>query len=353
MRFGIEEEYCIISLPDGRLNNSISEVLENIPLALRDGHLKPDLHKCILETSTCICRNYQEIHDEVVRLRNTALRAAREEGLGLISCGTHPISPWQEAILIDTPRYQRLIAGGALLAEGVHFGMHIHYEVPDDELRVKLINILRLFIPEVVAVSVNSPFCDGIFSGYKSTRLHRYDPTPTVGIPPSLNNWADYAAYLKNMEPLGIREEKDVYWDVRHRHNMGTLEFRVMDTQSSVADSIAVISFVISMLRWAEGFINSGDPLPVAFASEKEARNNREQAKIHGLEAIFSIAGNEVSARERLFELLGNLHNPDFSKGLKLTEKIIATGLTGADRQLTQGMPEKAIAWLQDVFLKE
>jgi carboxylate-amine ligase len=218
---------------------------------------------------------------------------------------------------------------------------------------VKLINTLRLFIPEVVAVSVNSPFCDGIFSGYKSTRLHRYDPTPTVGIPPSLNSWADYAAYLKNMEPLGIREEKDIYWDVRHRHNMGTLEFRVMDTQASVADSIAVISFVISMLRWAEGFINSGNPLPVAFASEKEARNNREQAKIHGLEAIFSIAGNEVSARERLFELLGNLHNPDFSKGLNLTEKIIATGLTGADRQLTQGMPEKAIAWLQDVFLQE
>jgi carboxylate-amine ligase len=351
MRFGIEEEYCLISLPDGLLNNSINEVLENIPLVLRDGHIKPDLHKCILETSTCICDSYQQMCDEISRLRRTALQAVQDEGLGIISCGTHPISPWQEAILIDTPRYQRLIAGGALLAEGVHFGMHIHYEVPDDELRVKLINAVRLLIPEVVAVSVNSPFCDGVFSGYKSTRLHRYDPTPTVGIPPSLKNWSDYATYLKSVERLGIREEKDIYWDVRHRHNMGTLEFRVMDTQASVTDSIAIISFVVSLLMWTEKFNKRGNSLPIAVATEKEARSNREQAKIHGLEATFTISEKEVSARERLLELLTSLQNPGFAEGLRLTEKLVAAGLTGADRQLSKGMPEKAIAWLQDIFL--
>lgn len=353
MKFGIEEEFCLITLPDGRMDNSINDVLVTLPLPLRDGRMKPDLHECILEVSTGICTSYQQMHDEIRELRRTALRTAEKLGLGLISSGTHPISPWQEAVLVENPRYRRLISGGALLAEGVHFGMHVHYDVSNDQLRVKLVNLVRLFIPEVVAVSVNSPFHEGTFSGYKSSRLHRYDPTPTVGIPPALERWTDLERYIKKMAHLGIKEERDIYWDVRHRKGMRTLEFRVMDTQADLPATLAVASLILSILIWVDGLITSGADIPISLPTEEEAVANREEAKRYGLDAIFTIEGKEISAKKRIVELVDNVQNSEFSPGLSRIVDRVERGITGADQQLLQENPTGAINWLRTVFLEE
>jgi len=353
MKFGIEEEFCIVSLPDGKLNNSVYNILEVVPTHFRNGKMKPDLHECIIEVATGICTNYQQMGAELAELRRIAKQSAGSLGLGLISSGTHPLSSWRDAVLVENHRYRRLIDGGALLAEGVHFGMHVHYEVNDDQLRVKLINLVRLFIPEVVAVSVNSPFAEGVFSGYKSSRLHRYDPTPTVGIPPSLNGWDNLESYIKKMAHLGIQEDRDIYWDVRHRVHMHTLEFRVMDTQANLTATIAIASLILSLLMWAEDIIRQSKQIPIAVATEKEARANRESAKRLGLEAVFTISGKEISSPKRVLQLLEAVQNTGFSPGLKAIEERVIRGETGADQQLTKGNPSKAISWLMEVFLDD
>jgi carboxylate-amine ligase len=252
--FGVEEEFCIIDKDSYKLKNSIYEFLNRIPSKIYKEYIKSDLHECILEISTRIHSHIQECFIELTELRSLLKKIAGDMGCCLISSGVHPFSPASEAKLIYNPRYERLTEMGGLLAEGVHFGMHLHIGVDDEVDRIRVLNMMRYFIPEIIAVSVNSPCYEGILTGYQSTRLMRYDPTPTVGIPEKLGNCNDFENYITRMNKYGVEEPRDVYWDIRLRPELKTLEFRVMDSQIDANSTIMIVSFILLLFKYLNQF---------------------------------------------------------------------------------------------------
>ena len=87
--------------------------------------------------------------------------------------GTHPWSPWQEQQIIDTEHYRRVADGLQYVAwRNNTFSLHVHVGVRGADRAVRVCDRLRPVLPELLALSANSPFLDGRNSG-PALRAHR------------------------------------------------------------------------------------------------------------------------------------------------------------------------------------
>jgi carboxylate-amine ligase len=350
MRFGVEEEFCLVDPLNYSLRNSTFDLLGEIEDKYRDLQVKSELHMCIVEVTTKICSTIDELEDEIRFLRRFILEKSKEIGVTLISAGLHPLSPPEDAILIEKERYLRLISMGSVLAENVHFGMHIHVEERSAEKRFIIINLLKYFIPEIISISVNSPFYLGKRTGYETTRLRRYDRAPSAGVPPNIMSSSGFDEYIKKMSGYGVEDERDIYWDIRPRGQYGTIEIRVMDTQASIWQTISISAFILQLFDYIERNYNGG--LLIELPSELELYHNRYQAQRNGIDAIFQIRGEVITARKRIEEIASIIWQDSFSSK-KATDGFnrLILGETGSNLQIGEGDVENVLKMLEKAFL--
>lgn len=330
--FGVEEEYALLTA-DGHLANEADALIARVPDRYKPDRVKKDLHYCIVEVTTPVCDSPAAVESSLAELRRVVGEAAASLNLRVISSGVHPTAPMEEGKLVDTPRFRRLIAGGALRADGVHFGLHLHISIDGPESRVALVNRLRWHIPDFIALAVNSPFYLGRYRGVKSTRLEYYEPIPTTGPPPVIKEFADWEKVLASFKRWGVEGERDYYGDIRHRYTYPTLEVRVMDTQQSLADTMAMASYVWALARHYVTTLGD-DFLPPM--SEAELKHNRRLAWTTGLDGNFLLYAESVNRQEYIGHIVRHLlsyKTPEASYLESLTERI-AQLKTGADGQL-------------------
>ena len=333
LHFGVEEEFALL-YADGSLANEVDALLERVPARYRPDRIKRDLHYCIVEVTTPVCASPAEVERSLVELRRVVGEAASSLNLRVISSGVHPTAPMAEGRLVETPRFRRLIAGGALRGDGVHFGLHLHVSLDGPEARVGVVNLLRWHIPDFVALSVNAPLYLGEYHDVKSVRLEYYDPVPTVGPPPVLEKFDDWARVLESFAPYGVEGERDHYGDIRHRTTLPTIEVRVMDTQPSAAETMMVASYVWALVRHYATLLGDEFLPPM---TEDELTRNREGAWRRGLDGNFGLYGEVVNRAEYIAHTLHHLRerNTPEAPYLEALAARVAAGETGADRQLT------------------
>jgi carboxylate-amine ligase len=74
---------------------------------------------------------------------------------------------------------------------------------------------------------------------------------PRVGIPRHFGGYAQYVAAIERMLfSAAIPDPTFVWWDVRLQPRLGTVEVRIMDAQSRVADITALAALVQCLVRW-------------------------------------------------------------------------------------------------------
>ncbi len=94
------------------------------------------------------------------------------------------------------------------------------------------------------------------------------------------------------------------WWELRPHPAFGTLELRVPDAQTTVAEAAGVIAFAQALVATLAARHDAGEPLPVAPTWRIE--ENRWAALRDGLDATFAnlASGEPVPARDRLAALL-------------------------------------------------
>ncbi|HUV87386.1 MAG TPA: YbdK family carboxylate-amine ligase [bacterium] len=333
LHFGVEEEFALL-YADGALANEVDAVLARVPDRYKPDRVKRDLHYCIVEVTTPVCDSPAAVERSLTELRRVVGEAAAALGLRVISSGVHPTAPMEQGKLVETPRFRRLIDGGALRGDGVHFGFHLHVSLDGPETRVGVVNRLRWHIPDLVAFSVNAPFYLGEYHDVKSVRLEYYDPVPTVGPPPVIEKFADWADVLKSFARCGVEGERDHYGDIRHRSSFPTLEVRVMDTQQAVAETVAAAAYVWSLVRHYLTILDDEFMPPM---TEDELERNREAAWRQGLDGLFHLYGDAVPRADYIGHTLHHLLERAGDEGpyLERLAARVAAGETGADSQLT------------------
>ena len=79
-----------------------------------------------------------------------------------------------------------------------------------------MINALSAYLPHLQALSASSQFWTGDRTGYASNRALVFQQLPTAGLPWPLESWAEYEAYLADMERTGVMADStEVRWDIR------------------------------------------------------------------------------------------------------------------------------------------
>ena len=141
-------------------------------------------------------------------VRATLAALVEEEGLALVSAGTHPTAIWQNEPRSPYERYSQLerelqdVARSLLI-----FGLHIHIGMESHELAVELMNQLRTWLPHLLAISSNSPCWAGRLTGLKSYRSVIWKPFPRSGVPEVFPSSSDFDAYVQTLVHTGCIDD--------------------------------------------------------------------------------------------------------------------------------------------------
>jgi carboxylate-amine ligase len=135
----------------------------------------------------------------------------------------------------------------------------------------------------LLGLSANSPFWRAGATGLASTRTPIFRAFPRVGIPPTYKNWDDYAKRIQFMIDARVIEDYTYLWhDVRPHPNFGTVEMRVMDSQTHVEHTLGLAALVQALVRELADHFDAGKRLssyPFEMLDE-----NKWLAARHGLD---------------------------------------------------------------------
>jgi carboxylate-amine ligase len=336
---GIEEELMIVDAETLDLSNSIEVLLADLAEVPSEGEVKPELMESVCEIATAPCRNAAEAGTQLRSLRRQVQQAAAQHGLAIGSAGTHPFALWEDQRIVSRPRYRDLIAGLQFVArQEIIFGIHVHVGIDDPDKAVHVTNGMRVHLPLLLALSANSPFWRGDQTNLDSTRTPIFRAFPRVGIPPRYDDFADWSRRIEFMYASKvIRDYTYLWYDVRPHPNFGTVEVRVMDSQTRVEHTLALAALVQAMVKELCEHYESGGKLsryPYEMLDE-----NKWLAARHGLESelVDLPDTNRVSARELGQRLLERLRPHADELGslaeLECLEDILEHG-NGASRQV-------------------
>jgi glutamate---cysteine ligase / carboxylate-amine ligase len=288
---GVEEELMLLDARTWSAANRIEDVLAALPVELA-AHASAETHACVVELKTAPHATVAALAAELATLR-AALDGVLCDQLGLraAAAGTHPLAIRSQVAATTDARHREIAATmGALVRREPTMALHVHVAVPDGDAAVRALDGLADNLPLLLALSANSPFWCGDDSGFASIRTPIFSMFPRVGIPRRFGSYARYVdAVGRMLRSFAIPDPTFLWWDARLQPRLGTVEVRIMDAQSRVADVAALAALVQCLVRRsAEG------PRDRVMTSELLAEN-RFLAARDGMRAAFL----DGSARRR------------------------------------------------------
>jgi carboxylate-amine ligase, YbdK family len=335
---GIEEEFQIIDPETRELRSHVQEILADGKMILKE-RVKSEMHQSVVELGTEVCDDAASARQQVIELRVKLATLAARDGLKIASAGTHPFSHWMDQLITADERYATIVKDMQQVARAnLIFGLHVHVGVPDREVAIAVMNQARYFLPHLYALSVNSPFWLGQNTGLKAYRQMIFERFPRTGIPDPFESLSEYEDYLKLLVATGcIDNAKKIWWDIRLHPFFDTLEFRICDAQSRVADTVALAALMQAIVLKLHKLLRQN--VTFRMYPRRLIDENRWRASRYGLDGKLIDFGRkcEVDERELLHEMLEFIATEVEELGsageIAHIEKIMCEG-TGADRQL-------------------
>jgi carboxylate-amine ligase len=337
-RVGVEEELFLVDRRTHALTFRAEEVLGHSHRSGRSG-VVGEMCDGVIELVTPVCDGAHDAVRTLGRLRRHALPAA---GPALMGVGLHPVQPFGEVRHRSGEHYDAVVADTrGVLAQSAYCGVHVHVGMPDPQTAIAAYNGMRRWVPVLQALGANSPFWHGRDSGLASARTVRAHSVPRTGLPRAFADWDDYSATVNDLLRVSDADGLGaIWWDLRPHPAHGTLEIRVLDAQSSLADLEGLVALT-QCLAYHEALTASGDHPPKELLDEATFRAVRD-----GLEARFSVGGPvrhvQDLARQALQISAGYAARMGCAEALEQVERLLAEG-NGADRQrrahASGGMP--------------
>jgi glutamate---cysteine ligase / carboxylate-amine ligase len=303
----VEEEFALLDPETQDLVNRFEEVqAAAVDTALED-HLVGELIASEVEIRTGRLDSFAPVPTVMAERRGQLQALVEPLGIVLGATGTHPWADWKQQRIIDTPHYRR---NDELLRYVVWrnntFGLHVHVAINGLDRAIAVLNGMRNFLPELLALSASSPFVEGVNSGLHSARTQIFTRFfPRCGVPDSFASWDEYESFVRFLFETGsITEHTQIWWSVRPHLAFPTIEIRVCDGQPDLAEAQSLAAFGASLVARVARALDEGravEPLPHRLIEENFWRAIR-----YGLsgELLDFARGEAIPARQRLEELL-------------------------------------------------
>jgi len=350
---GIEEEVMLLDSETLDLAPRAAELLDRVA---GDARFKAELPAAQVEIVTEPKRSAAEALDALQAGRRDLARAA--EGLARLAvAGTHPFAD-PEGELSAVKRYDRIRAEyGPIARRQLVAALQVHVAVGGAERALAAYNGLRPYLPELAALGANARFHDGRDTGLASVRPKISELLPRQGVPPALDSWDRFAEELRWGARAGaVAEPRLWWWELRPHPRFGTLEVRVPDAQTTVAEAAGVVGLVHALVASIAERHDAGEELPAA--PRWRIEENRWSAARHGVEGAMADlrTGEPEPTRQRLLRLIGDVEPAAARLGSAqaLSQARCLVEANGAIRQRTVGRSVGArglTAWMAERFL--
>ncbi|MDP6627382.1 MAG: glutamate-cysteine ligase family protein [Methanopyri archaeon] len=214
-----------------------------------------------VEVTTRPCTDLQQLTDDVTTAYTIAQEEAEARGWYALGMGTRPGKAYDMA------------------------GLHVHIGFADKEEARYVFHALQSHVPDIMALSTNSPSNDGTVKDMRMSARgldglfmirfgHQFDPF----------------------------EDTTRYSVVYVREN--TLELRCMDTQGSAVEDAAIAAYILGIAEKAKA--DHAKSVPMTEVQE-DASDNFQRAIEDGMTAIFTNGATEVPAHQVVADTLAEV----------------------------------------------
>ena len=305
----IEEEFALVDPASLELVNRFEELHG----ACMDDEVLADSAVGELISSEIEIRSgrSESFGEALARQRDRRARlfaTARELGIALAATGAHPWASYLDQEIIDTPHYRRLREELRWVAQRNNtWSLHVHMGIRGADRAVAVCDHLRGVLPQLLALSANSPFLDGRATGLHTVRTEIFTRTfPRCGVHEPFGTWDAYADFIDLLvRTQSIVEATQLWWSVRPHPAFGTVELRICDAQTSGAESFALAGLIAACI--AQAALDYDDGRLSAPLRQREIEENLWRAIRRGMDGrmIDFERRTEIPARaaaERLVE---------------------------------------------------
>jgi carboxylate-amine ligase len=227
---GVEEELLLVDASTHALAHDSVRLID--ALAADPKSIHHDIYEAQIELSSPVCRDAAAGVGELARLRAAVIGA----GGTPMGAGIHPAAEFGDVRIVQQPRYtdQHDYLGG-VVDRTPDCALHVHVGMPDPDTAIRACNGLREHLPLLHALAANSPFWHGVDAHLASARFVMRRGFPRVEVPRAFRDFEDWEQGIQPLLVAGnLPDYTYVWWDVRPHPNLGTVEVRVMDAQSSI-----------------------------------------------------------------------------------------------------------------------
>ena len=350
---GLEDEVMLMASDSFELVERAPEVLSRLE---GDGRFKLELPRSQLEIITEPALGAADAAEALLQGRR-ALAARAGELVRFAGAGVHPFSP-AAGELNESARYEQVIRQyGPVARRQLVCALQVQVSVGEAERALAVYNTARSYLPLLAALAANAPFYEGRDSGLASVRPKLSELLPRQGVPPVIGTWEDYAEMFRWGAASGaFSDARTWWWELRLHPGFGTLEFRVPDAQSTVADAGAIAAVTQALVAWLGERHDRGE-MPSVDPSWRIAEN-RWSACRYGVEGqmVDLRSGESRPTRACLSELIATLE--PFAERfrsqaeLQRARELVEVNGALAQRRVAQnGGPHAVARWLGERFL--
>jgi len=352
--FGVEEEMLLVSADTGE------------PLAVAEnavsGHERrqtevgqPDGFAVTLEVQQeqieIVCPPQESLAEQIATIRHgrsLAQSAARDAGALAVALATSPFPVRPH--LVSTPRFRKMHERFALmLQEQLTCGFHVHVAVESPDEGIAVLNRIRIWLPVILALTSNSPFWNGIDTGYNSYRYQVWCRWPASGPSEIFDGPDAYDRQVQALLETGVLlDEGMVYFDARLSTRFPTIEVRIADVCLDPTHAAVLAAAIRALVETASREWRSGIEPPVV--SVLQLRTWSWQASRSGVCGMLvnPLTGRPSPAGDVVAGLLSHIDQVLVEwQESALVERVITSILrngSGAERQRESYMKTKELA---------
>jgi glutamate---cysteine ligase / carboxylate-amine ligase len=263
LTLGVEEEFLLLDPVTGENAPAAEKVLAGLPDAIR-GQSRLEVRHSMVEMVTGVCTGLADLRRQLRDNRRAVAGSAAATGAALVPVGATPVADPHRGTVTDNPRFQAIGRHyGPIAHDPAVCGCHVHVGVPGRELAIQVCDHLRVWLPVVQALAVNSPLFEGADTGHASWRSIQLERWPSLGPSPRLASGEQYDRTVRSLVASGVMlDESMVLWYARPSAAWPTVEVRVGDVCLTVDDTVLIAALVRGLVATATADIAAGVPAP-------------------------------------------------------------------------------------------
>jgi len=300
---GVEEELMLVDSAGELLGAPAAPLVHSLSGATQlHGLVTGEIYADQVELNSPVCVRAEDV---VHHLRCLRMLVA-DHGARAMAVGVHPSASVGTAVIVPSPRYDAIADEYAGLLRTPTAAVQVHVGLPDSATAMRAYRGLRARLSVLGALAAGTPHWHGLDSGLASARLAIIRSYPRTAVAPLLRSWDEYVTRTELlMAAAEVPDHTYTWWDLRPRPELGTLEVRVMDAQTSLARVAGLTALVQGIARHA---VMTPDPEEL---SDDVIAVNGHRVLRHGLDArvvdvdatmrpLREIAGRTVSQARKV-----------------------------------------------------